>query len=194
MPFYQKTARRLRRHIVTLDQLIRTNHQVTREMERLHLWSEDLDEVGVWLFPFSLTYYGWHTGNPGYIAIPSVSLVNLGDFLTGRLIRLTDILRHEWAHALADVHPGFVECPPFVRCFGGKYREVRSPEEYDPSLHVTKYAATRPCEDFAETYHFYIRHKGRVPMRLVGKSAIVRKWKFIDRIARAMVAGREQFR
>jgi hypothetical protein len=43
---------------------------------------------------------------PGYIAIPAISFAQLGDLLTGRHMRLTDILRHEWAHALADVHPG----------------------------------------------------------------------------------------
>ena len=98
------------------------------------------------------------------------------------------------SHALADVHPKFVECRAFVRCFGGEYEDPESPEEYDRELHVSKYAATMPAEDFAETFHFYIRHKGRLPVRLAGRPAIVRKWNFIERIARAMGLGRTGFR
>jgi hypothetical protein len=194
MPYSQKTTRRIRRHIVTLDQLTRTNIQVTCELERLDFWSEDLDEVVVWLVPVSTCYYGWHSGTPGSISIPSISLAQLGDFFSGRYLRLTDILRHEWAHALADVHPGFVECRAFVRCFGGEYEDPEGPEEYDRELHVSKYAATMPAEDFAETFHFYIRHKGRLPVRLAGRPAIVRKWDYMDRIARAMGSGRTRFR
>ena len=127
-------------------------------------------------------------------SIPSISLAQLGDFFSGRYLRLTDILRHEWAHALADVHPDFVECPTFVRYFGGEYEDPEAPEDYDRELHVSKYAATMPAEDFAETFHFYIRHKGRLPVRLAGRPAIVRKWNFIERIARAMGSGRTGFR
>ena len=194
MPFTRKAPRRIRRHIVTLSELNRANQQVTGELEKLGLSSEDLDEVDVWLVPVSFACYGWHTGKPGYIAIPSVSLANLGDYLSGYHIRLTDILRHEWAHAVADVHADFVDCPAFVRCFSGTYEQMTGTHPYDPTRHLTRYAATMPCEDFAETFHYYIRHKGKLPVRLAGKSVIVRKWKFIERIASAMAKGRTRFR
>jgi hypothetical protein len=45
-----------------------------------------------------------------------------------------------------------------------------------------------PCEDFAETFHFYIRHKGRLPVRLATKPLIVRKWELVDRIDRDMAS------
>ncbi len=50
--------------------------------------------------------------------------------------------------------------------------------------HLTPYAATNPCEDFAETFHFYLRHKGRLPLRLKAKLVTARKWDFIASVAR----------
>jgi hypothetical protein len=193
MPYSRKTQRHIRRHIVTLAGLDRANQQVTQEMAALGLWSDELADVQVWLVPVSLACYGWHTGRPGHIAIPAISFAQLGDLLTGQHMRLTDILRHEWAHALADVHPGLVECRAFARCFGGEYHDVLGAYDHDPARHLTIYASMRPCEDFAETFHFYIRHKGRLPVRRAAKPVIVRKWKFIDRIARAMAEGRVRF-
>jgi hypothetical protein len=49
---------------------------------------------------------------------------------------------------------------------------------------VTEYAASMPCEDFAETFHFYLRHKGRLPLRWANKPDIIHKWKFIESLAR----------
>ena len=186
MPYSRKTPRRLRRHLVTLAELDRTNQQVTGEMERLGLWSDALAEVGVWLVPVSLDCYGWHSGTPGSISIPAVSFASLGDYLRGDHVRLADVLRHEWAHALADRMPKLVYNADFRRVFGGSYASPRPVWEYHPDLHLTRYAATCPCEDFAETFHFYLRHKGRLPLRLSGKREIVRKWRFVARMARAM--------
>lgn len=194
MPYTRKTTRRIRRHFVTLSELSRTNQKVTQEMADLGLWSVALADVQVWLVSASWSCYGWHTGTPGSISIPAVSFANLGDYLKGNHVRLTDTLRHEWAHAVADVHFGFVDCPAFHRCFGGDYDDDLGPDDYDPDLHLTTYASTMPCEDFAETFHFYVRHKGRLPVWLARKKVIVRKWKFIDRIARAMAKGRVRFR
>jgi hypothetical protein len=73
--------------------------------------------------------------------------------------------------------------------FGGQYERQTPVEEYDPDLHVTPYAAAMPCEDFAETFHFYVRHKGRPPVRLQTKPEIGRKWAFIHWLAER-IAGR----
>ena len=192
MPFTRKTRRQLSRHIVTLSRLNEANWQVTAAMERLGLWSDELDEVTVWLAPVSWSCYGWHSGGPGSISIPGVSFAQLGDYLSGRHIRLTDILRHEWAHAVADVHPGFVDCPRFVRCFGG-HESAAPVSKYNPARHITRYAATMPCEDYAEVFHFYLRHKGRLPVRLTGKPVIAKKWRLIANIARRLAAGHSGF-
>ena len=55
------------------------------------------------------------------------------------------------------------------------------------------YAAAMPCEDFAEVFHHYLRHKGRLPVRLAAKKPIVKKWAFIDRMAQRIAAGKFRF-
>lgn len=183
MPFTRHTTRRPRRHLITLGELDRSNRQVTGEMEQLGLWCSRLDEVTVWLVPASRDCYGWYMSE-GDIYVPAVNGAQWSDFLLGQHTRLTDVLRHEWAHALADRRPRLVETKRFRSVFGGAYDSPDPVWEYHPDHHLTSYAATNPCEDFAETFHFYLRHKGRLPLRLHGKAAIVRKWDFIASAAR----------
>jgi len=178
MPFTRRTARRPGRHLVTLDQLNRANVQVTTEMEDLGLWHPKLDDVTVWLVPASFACYGWFKDEDD-IYVPSLTGAQLSDLMSGHHTRLTDILRHEWAHALADRRPGLVRRRLFREAFGGSYRAAEAPHAYDPDCHITAYAATRPCEDFAEVFSYYLRHKGRLPVRLRDRPVIVRKWRFV---------------
>lgn len=115
--------------------------------------------------------------------IPAVNGASLSDLITGHHTRLSDVLRHEWAHALADRHPKLVEGKRFRTVFGGHYESPDPVWGYDPDRHLTRYAAFMPCEDFAETFHFFVRAKGRLPVRLQAKPAIVRKWSFIQWMA-----------
>lgn len=182
MPFCYRSPRRPRRHLISLRDVDRANRQVTGEMEKLGLWCPRLDDVTVWLVPVSLDCYGWFLSE-GDIYVPSVNGAQLSDLVLGHHTRLTDVLRHEWAHALADRIPRLVETKRFRRAFGGSYDSPDPVREYDPGHHLTPYAATSPCEDFAETFHFYLRHKGVLPLRLQGKSVIVRKWGVIASVA-----------
>ncbi|MCW1922634.1 hypothetical protein OKA05_08715 [Luteolibacter arcticus] len=190
MPHTRRTPRRPLRHIITLSQLDRANTQVSTEMARHGIWSDELAGVGVFLVPASLTCYGWHDGS---IAIPSISGAHLRDLCNGQHTRLTDVLRHEWAHAVADTFSGFVESDLFVRCFDGAYQDTSPVANYDPSRHVTRYAAARPCEDFAEVFHYYLRHRSRLPLRLSSRKPVVKKWEFIHRMARRIAAGKFSF-
>ena len=187
MPYTRKTLRRPSRHVITHSQLTEANWQVMDEMERLGLWHDELDDVDVYLVPVSFACYGWYLPDAD-IYIPAVTGAHLSDLITGHHTRLTDVLRHEWSHALADRCPELVETKRFVRSFGGCYESPHPVWEYHPDLHLTRYAATQPCEDFAETFHHYLRHKGRLPVRLANKPAIIRKWQFMewmaDKIAR----------
>jgi hypothetical protein len=182
MPFIRKTPRRPSRHVITLSQLTESNWQVTTEMERLGLWHDALDDVDVYLVPVSFCCYGWFLPD-GHIYIPGVTGAQLSDLITGHHTRLTDVLRHEWAHALADRRPELVNHDRFHRTFGGPYESPHPVWRYDPDQHLTKYAATQPCEDFAETFHHYLRHKGRLPVRLHQRPAIIRKWEFMEWMA-----------
>jgi len=182
MPFCYRTARRPLRHLISLRDVDRANQQVTGEMGNLGLWCARLDDVNVWLVPASFSCYGWFMPE-GDIYIPAVNGAQLSDFFLRHHTRLTDVLRHEWAHALADRRPRLVETKRFNSVFGGAYDSTDPVLEYDPDHHLTPYAATNPCEDFAETFHFYLRHKGRLPLRLQGKSVIAQKWGFIGSAA-----------
>ncbi len=182
MPYIRKTPRRPLRHVITRTQLTTTNWQVTTEMERLGLWADELDDVDVWLVPVSFLCYGWYQPDAD-IYIPAVTGAHLSDFISGHHMRLSDVLRHEWAHALADRLPELIETKRFIRIFGGRYESPHPVREYHPDHHLTRYAATQPCEDFSETFHFYVRHKGRLPVRLANKPAILRKWQFMEWMA-----------
>jgi len=183
MPFCYRTPRRPLRHIVSLRDVDRANQQVTGEMGNLGLWCPPLGDVSVWLVPVSLGCYGWFMPE-GDIYVPAVNGAQLSDFFLGHHTRLTDVLRHEWAHALADRRPRLVVTKRFRRVFGAAYDSPDPAWEYHPDHHLTPYAATSPSEDFAETFHFYLRHKGRLPLRLREKPVIARKWGFIASAAR----------
>jgi len=183
MPYSRQTPRRPLRHFVTLNRLTEANWQVTAEMEKLGLWCSELDDIDVWLVPVSFHCYGWFQPK-GDIYIPAVTGANLCDFITSKHTHLADVLRHEWSHALADRRPELVDCKRFIRTFGGGYESPHPVWEYHPDYHLTPYAATQPCEDFAETFHFYLRHKGRLPLRLADKSKISRKWEFVEWMAK----------
>ena len=183
MPYIRKTRRSPSRHLITLPELTRTNWQVVEEMETLGFWHKRLDDIDVYLVPISFACYGWFLPD-GNIYIPAVNGASLCDLITGHHTRLSDVLRHEWAHALADRRPRLVESRRFRSVFGGAYHMQGAVWEYDPDLHLTRYAAAMPCEDFAETFHFYLRHKGRLPSRLANKPEIIRKWEFINGLAR----------
>jgi len=193
MPYTRQTARRPLRHLITFDELDRANQQVMAEMDSLGLWHPRLDSVDVWHVPASFSCYGWFRVK-GDIYIPALAGAQLSDLLLGYHTRLTDVLRHEWAHALADRRPGLVKTSSFRETFGGSYLSTRPVTSYDPDEHLTPYAATSVCEDFAETFHYYIRHKGRLPVWLQRKAAIVRKWRFVEAMARARASGGRHFR
>lgn len=193
MPYTRRTPRRPLRHLITLPELDDANEKVTGELFRLGFWAGQVPDIGVYLVSFSaygLTSYGWYQGS---IYIPRVSGAQLFDLLSGHHTRLTDILRHEWAHGVADAFPGLIDSRRFREVFGGSYEESDRIHEYDPMLHVTRYASAMPCEDFSEIFHHYLRHKGRIPAHLTKKPVIVRKWNFIQRMAERTAKNRHRW-
>jgi hypothetical protein len=47
MPFYQNSARKIRRHIITYADVCRANDATTTELENLGFWSERLEKIEV---------------------------------------------------------------------------------------------------------------------------------------------------
>jgi len=186
MPYQQKLARKLRRHVITYQDVCRANNQVTDELDNLGFWSDRLDKIEVYWVPASWDHYGWYSR---HIHIPAITGAQLTDFLEGKFTRLTDVLRHEWAHAVADRHKHLIETQRFESVFGGSYDSDDAVWEYDPDRHLTRYAAVNPCEDFAEVFHYYLRHKGRLPVRMADKPRIVRKWQFVKWLAKSISTG-----
>lgn len=177
--------------LISYPALCRANAQVTRELNVHGFWNDRLDLVKVWLEPFSLLAYGWqYYGSTGDISIPRVSMVRVVDRMMGRAhISLRDILRHEWAHAIADTHRGLFRSRQFSAAFGGSHERNDACIEWDPDEHVSKYAATNPGEDYAETFMLWVKHGGRMPTRFKGATGIRRKWKFIGKLAEAVGSG-----
>jgi hypothetical protein len=187
MPYQQYSARQIRRHVITWQDVCRANEQVTGELYKLGFWSDRLNKVQVYWVASSWRCYGWYLR---HIYIPAITGAQLSDLIVGRHTRLTDVLRHEWAHAVADRCSGLIDTKRFVRDFGGTYEFTRAVWEYDPDRHLTEYASTMPSEDFAEVFHYYLRHKGRLPLRLANKPRIVRKWQFVKWLAKCISSDR----
>jgi hypothetical protein len=187
MPHQQRSPRRVRNHLITYGDVVRANTTVTAELARLGFWHTRLEDVDVWWVPSSLVYYGWYRQ---HIYIPALTGAQLSDLILGRRTRLTDVMRHEWAHAVADRWPRLIYTRKFEAVFGGSYGCLSMVRKYHASHHLTKYSATMPSEDFAEVFHYYLRHKGRLPQRLAYKPAIVAKWKYIHWLSRR-ISGRK---
>ena len=107
---------------------------------------------------------------PGHLYIPALVL--------GRR-NVLDVVRHEYAHALAHYYPLLIQrSRAFTAAFGGRYSSgTPLPGSERAQDFVSAYAATEPCEDFAETFMVYLRRKGK-PLASSSR-AITRKWKFI---------------
>ena len=169
---------------------------VRDELGELDLLTDLLDEVDIILTPFhpGTTYgyfieesnwlawwLGWEGGN---IYIPSLRLASLsGLFGYSEYFSLRNVLRHEYAHAVAHQHPGLIKrSGEFTRVFGGRYDSRGRVEDYSPLKHVSTYAATMPQEDFAETFAHFVKSKGDVA-RYFHRPGVFMKMCFVGKLS-----------
>jgi hypothetical protein len=126
----------------------------------------------------------YQPGGAGMIAVPAVSLGRVHEYRRcAPWTSVRDILRHEYAHALADHHPAVVERAEFEHVFGGPYDAEHGADAYARDAHVSTYAASMPGEDFAETVMLYLRVQGVIePFRC--RPALHRKLRYVARIPR----------
>lgn len=160
--------------------------RVWQELDRMGFACRRLSTCQVRLSLAHTAYgYQWYGDRSngrycGDIVLPRISLSRWGDFFSRRPFTTpSDVLRHEYGHAYADVNRRRIETKRFEQVFGFPHEWWDDHEmEFDPDHHVTRYAATAPGEDFAEVFCLYLKHRGRLPRRL-DKMPIRRKWAFV---------------
>jgi hypothetical protein len=177
--------------IVNQTRLDAANYAVTQELRKLGFYDESMQEVDTYLVTFGVAYgWQWYRGS-GHINIPCISFSRLSHLWTGSYSSLRDILRHEFAHALADTHRALFRSRRFSDAFGAGH-DSDITWEYNPKHHLSPYAATSPAEDFAELFMTYVRHQGRLPLALA-TTPRRKKWKFIDDLRHAISNGKRRW-
>jgi hypothetical protein len=177
--------------IVTPKRLRQGISQIRRELQQLGFLSEGVRKVRVKLTPFGMAYGYQYYGSSGDICIPALSLSRFSTLLGYPYTSLRDVLRHEYGHAVADLHRGLIRSKKFSSAFGsGHCFEKR--EEFHPEVHLTPYAAHSPGEDFAETFMIFVRRGGLLP-EWNGSMAIKRKWRFLNDLSTSIARGRARW-
>ncbi len=188
---------------ITKSQLDAATLSVCKELTRAGLWYEDsrlLQTEVFWCYlpqvimPAALGFFvhaidplhallGY---TPGHMYIPHWVLAQ-GPWAQNRG-SLRDVVRHEYGHAVAHYYPSLIQRSScFTATFGGRYRDIE-PAQGPERDFVSLYAATCPCEDFAETFKIFLRHTGKLPSRFTS-SAVKRKWQFITDLAEIIADG-----
>lgn len=178
-------------HIVTLGRLNRAASHVQDELIRHGFWDDVTSDLDVYLVPLGGAY-GWQRNDKsGEIRIPSISLSRLRDVLRGCYTSLADVLRHEYGHAIADTHRGLFRSQRFTDAFGATYQN-ETEWEFDPECHVSEYAATNACEDFAEVFMCFLKHRGRIPKKF-DTPTIRDKWEFVRDLGKVIQKGKSSW-
>jgi hypothetical protein len=171
-------------------------------LDQIELIIADLPSLGEAGYVFERV--GWFTQLVGYeegvIYLPT-DLPNEA-YVPGSTI--ADVIRHEYAHAWHWLEPEFFERPWFRKAFHGEYEDgsvtplrrfsdgisLRDRRQFERCRNereelaltkrmfdnefVSEYAGTHFCEDFAETFMVYLRHRKNLS-RFAGRKGVYRK-------------------
>jgi hypothetical protein len=172
---------------VTLPKLNRDHRHVLGELGTLGFWSDSMAQVQVWLRPFAKNCFDWQDyGSTGDIHIPAVAGPRiLAKFGFEEDCSLRQLLRHEWAHALALYHHHLVANREFRLAFDGSHDCGRPDRDYCPTRHISPYASTESMEDFAENFMHFVKHRGVLPVRWQTPQ-IVKRWAFVCGLQRTL--------
>ena len=157
--------------------------RVRRELKDLGLLSPEsrMDEVeviyGRWDPSGFVKIMGFYSFEDNNIHIPAFFPPALLPWYKDRCI--TDVLRHEFGHALADKYPKFFHDKRFRKAFGDEYGRVKVAGDGD---FVSPYARTFTQEDFCETFMLFLKHKGVLPKEYAYREAIRAKWEAVAAI------------
>ena len=117
----------------------------------------------------------------GHIYVPKM---NLGTFWAGRDTPIADILRHEWGHAVVYHYHKLTDQTrawkdTFTACEGEC---------------VSDYATTDPEEDWAETFMYYLKRRGKPYNKWSGGSPVADRWAYIRKVCAQVRKGKASFR
>lgn len=174
-------------HFITIQRLNSALESVIGELHSFGFYDSAVHKIDVHLVSIRGAYGEQCYGTGGNIEIPAVSLERLKDIYRGQYTSLRDVLRHEYAHVVADTHRGLLRSRHFSGAFGA-HHTWDFEWEHDPEHHVSEYAATSSAEDFAETFMMYLKYRSRIPGRF-NTPPIRAKWKFIHQLGQAISAG-----
>ena len=164
--------------IISADSFKSACCTVRAELKKLGFWSKKLANVTVRQTYFGFSY-GWqYYRGCGDIVIPKISVIRMYDSCCrGDSMPLRDVLRHEYGHAVADNHRSLVKSSKFRDVFGAAHDNLEC-FHYSDKEHVSYYASDNVGEDFAETFMYFIKYKGKLPKDF-DTPAIRKKWNFV---------------
>lgn len=187
----KKIVTKIKNLHVSLAQLTSSWNKVRRELWAMGFLVADspLDEVECFLEPpwtsggvqglgkvMGLYYPMAMEGGDGNIHVPAICSAAILGYEPRIMV---DVLRHEYGHALEDKYPRYFHGREFKRAFGKEYGTERSGDE-EADHFVSDYAMESTQEDFAETFMYYMKHKGEIPKKWSSNRAICAKWTFVD--------------
>lgn len=174
--------------LITSSMLDEANYRVTLQLRDLGFYSGRMARVVTRLVPFGWDAFGWkYRGSRGEIHIPAVSVPRLGQCFGHPRVGLREVLRHEFGHALVDLHPELFRSGDFRKVFGAA---ISCLDEwlYDPELFISPYAASCPEEDFCETFMVYVGQYRNLRMQSF-PPVVRRKLRFVASLRRLMRRG-----
>lgn len=179
---------------VSMDQLYKSFNIVRRELAAMGVLSEGspLDEVNCYNNYIDLKGFAGIMGYcevDGDIYIPCIYPVPLWDLKSTSERNLTDTIRHEFGHAMADRYKKFFtgrRSKVFKEAFGEKYGipivDGDFSELWYNEIFISPYAQKNTAEDWSETFMYYLKHKGRLPIKWRKYPFIKEKWEAVKTI------------
>lgn len=186
-----KTVKKIAKNVYVSESAVKSaTVRVRRELRDWGLLSPEsrMDEVEVIYGPWDPSGFvgimGFYSFEDNNIHIPAVFppalLTWYKNWYENRF--MSDVLRHEFGHALAARFSKFFHDKRFRKAFGGIYGVLKVAEDGDESDYVSAYARKYTQEDFAETFMFFLKHKGVLPRKYAYREAVRTKWETVAAI------------
>jgi hypothetical protein len=164
---------------MTIDTLTRSLGEVHDELYRLGFLTDKMHDVDAYLVWWGVNF-GYYWNGDIYI-VQHLGLDILG-FGSRNSNTCRDTVRHEFGHALWDVHWRVLRKLGVQSTFDPD-RKCSDPN--CPTCILTEYGRTDPAEDFCETFSVLVRRAGRFPKSI--KCQVIKdKWRFLRDVGQSL--------